>query len=294
MKLRIVNLILTFVMSLTCLGLLIYVGYSWYVSSSQVTAENISFSSMEGADVGYEVTVLGSDGKIISAPVIPDEITMLTIELKDTSAKTINVSMTPKLSFKDVTYTDSTNKLINTITTVVEDPTNQSSSISKVMNAEEFMKYYLVDEYYKYETDGNSITKGDKLYDLTDAQKLEIFSSFYGKYTYSLINKLKYYVSDTLYTSDQYKTNLIDNIATSFTNLSEGLSFDIDITLQPDSTYVGKRYIYFYFDPTDEIFPYGLSSTDANYNSALANYCFYGQNPYFYQTISFDVLTTSS
>lgn len=295
MKLKWFNLILTTVMSITVLALLIYVGYAWYLNSSKAEATNINFETQDSTGDGYTVTIIGTNGKVISAELLPDEITMLSIELEDTSEKTLDITMTPNLSFKEVTYTDNTNKLISTIKTIVEDPTNQTQSITKITSAEEFMRYYLVDEYYEYSVNGNNIEKGDKLYNLTDNEKLEIFSSFYDKQTYSLINKIKYYVSDTLYTSDEYKTNLIDKIGgvnNIFTNLTEGLSFEMNITKQ-DALYKGKKYIYFYFDPTDEIFPYSLPSTDPNYNASLKDYCFYGQNPYFYQTINFEVLSTA-
>ena len=292
MKLKLFNLILTTVMSIVVLGLLIYVGYAWYVSSNSTTATDISFSTQEGADIGYEVTVLGSDGKIISAPVIPDEVTMLTIELRDTSAKSLDVSLTPKLAFKEVVRDNNTN-LITSVKTVVSDPNNITDSITKTTALD---KYYLVDEYYTYTMNGTTPVKGDKVYNLTAAQKQEIFTSFYEKYTYNLISKLKYYVSDTLYTSDQYKTELIDKIGGAnniFTDVSAGINFTVNIT-EDSGIYKGKKYIYLYFDPTDEVFPYGLSSGDAGYNASLANYCFFGQNPYFYQTVKFDVLTVSN
>lgn len=296
MKLKLFKLILTLVMSATVLGLLIYVGYAWYLDSSRVDATNISFSTQEGTGDGYTVTILGTNGKVVSTELLPDEITMLSIELEDTKETEIDVTMTPKLTYKEVEYTDNTKKLIDTIKTIVEDPTDQYASITKTTTAEEFKRYYLVDEYYECQMSGPNLVKGNKLYNLTDEEKLEIFSSFYGKETYNLINKIKYYVSDTFYTSDQYKTNLRDKIGGEnniFTDLSSGLSFKMNITEQPDNLYKGKKYIYFYFDPQDELFPYALPSTDANYNSALANYAFFGQNPYFYQSINFDVLSTS-
>ncbi len=291
MKFRLFNLILATTMSVLCLGLLIFVAYSWYVNSNNVNATNINFSSKDGGDTGYTVTIVGTDGRIISAPLLPDEITMLEVSLDDTSEREIEVSLTPKLEYKEVVR--DTNNLITKIKTVTDDPNGILDSITKITDID---KYYLVDEYYTYTTNDNVITLGDKAYNLTDAEKQEIFTSFYEKYNYSLITKIKYFIADEIYPSTEYKTALIDKINTDFINLKDGLKFSININTpnQNNSGYVGKKYIYFYFDPTDEIFPYGLNSTDTGYNSNLINYCFYGQNPYFYQTIKFEVLTTSN
>lgn len=283
MKWKLFNLIFTTVLSITVLGLLIYVGYAWYIDSSRVSGTNISFSTQDGADVGYEVTILGNDGRIISAPVIPDEVTMLKIDLKDTSAKSLKITMTPKLTFKEVIRDGNTN-LITSVKTVTDDPTGVNNSITTITD---ISKYYLVDEYYTY--DSSTGLKGSKVYNLTDEDKQEIFTSFYEQYTYNLINKLKYYASDTLYTSDEYVEAFYENgnIKDIFQDVSGGVTFTVDIT-QQEALYEGIKYIYLYFDPTDEVFPY------AGENNALANYCFFGQNPYFYQSVKFDVLTVAN
>lgn len=291
MKLRVLYLAFTVLMSATVLGLLVYVGYSWYIDNSQAKVTNVEFNTQEGVSGGFTVTIFTDEGKVVSAPLLPDEITMMKIELRDYEATSFDVQMKPRVSYKEVVR--DSNNLISQVKTITSDPLNKENAITTITDLD---KYYLVDEYYTYTESAGVYTKGNKVYGLTDVQKQEIFSSFYNNDTYDISNKIKYYVSDTLYKSDEYVKELRNKISgpgAIFQNVSDGINFHVDSSEQDDGKKYGERYVYFYFDPTDELFPYGITDTsDPAYNANMANYAFFGQNPYFYQSIRFDVLTT--
>lgn len=311
MKKKMINLIFSGLLSTICLGLLIYVAFAWYIDNKTAQATDISFSTDEMSMTGFSVNVIGPGGKGVSVSVLPDEITELEINMESKISRDVNVNMRGEMHWKDVDFTNNTVK-----TELVE------NDATKVQNTD-LSRYYLVNEYY----DKNTNLKVE----LTDDEKKNIFKSFYESQDndYNIINKVKYFVSDTKIEENNYYEKLLSKLELSENNpwkdVDDGFNFTAHIS--DDSYEVASEYKsgtayytrsgegsnedpYVYSvasDVTSENFSANTYYIYRNYNAKLyvyfyfdptdekfynGNYYFLGQNPYFYQWIKFDVLVT--
>ena len=210
-----INLIFIGVLSTVCLILLIYVAYAWFVDGGRTSATNITFNTDEQKMTGFGVTVVGPGGRGVSVSVLPDEITELEMTMESSTIRNVNVNMRGEMHWKEVNWTNYTVK-----TELVENDANSYQTTN-------LDKYYLVNEYYDKLT--------DEKVELSDTEKRDIFRSFYESSVnnYNIINKVKYYISDTKIEENRYYEDLISKLSlvenNPWKNVGDGFDFDTDV-----------------------------------------------------------------
>lgn len=307
MKKNIIMPLLSTICLAVVLGLLILSMYGWYVTNDKATVSNVNGTS-QGELNGFTITFNNNK----SANVLPGEITCVEMDIESVGANGVTLSFKTNDGWKDLEYSKATKYdsneiyyslndgvytlasgvnqtnygdyyiLNNIINKIYNDSSNPTSYVVQKMSLD---KLYKIDNYY---TVSNHVKGAFKYLEYKD--KKEIFASFYKDSSYSISSKIKMYLTDTEVDILDYE-DLIDEIedgtSTKFKSItSYNANYNLALKDESENEYEKKIYCYLYFEKDDEVFEYSGSNTN------LANTCFYGQNPYYFQTFNIDIFSS--
>lgn len=300
---KIINLIISSLVLTLVLVVSIYTVYSWYVSNNQVTVHGVSGSTLEGNET-YFITFNAGEDKV-ELPLVPSNFSMLKIniscdnntnaELKfdSTITKWKNISTTFSSLDKKVDFEEKVYYRLNEGEYILIDskPADWDTNYSSYYRVNDSIvssldlgtrevqtpleRLYGINSYYNKNNDDSFSLKH-----LSLGEKREEFMKLWRDDSkVNIVNSLRVYVSDTLIEEKNYESTLLpiyeeyrNGGNTSFKRLNEVL-VDYDSINSEGQSF----YFYFYFDERDLYF----NTTGSTY--------FYGENPFFLQTVTLNI-----
>jgi hypothetical protein len=296
MKTRL-NLIISICTLSVTIFILVTLGYSWYVSNETVTANGISGTTGISED-SYIVTFNVGDEKV-DVPMIPGNFSMLQVNISGEGVSNAKLSFgNPKIAWKNIVteysalssavdfeknvYYDSSNNLL---ATKPNDWATNYASYKKVtdniITVEEvgtkevpmpFERLYGVNSYFTKSGEDTYTKKNMAL-----GEKRAEFFKLWKAEGINMSDAISVYISDELIQESDYESELLPLLATDFGPIKNNSA-----TFNGVNSDGKTMYFYFYFDATDTYFK---TSGDTY---------FYGENPYFLQTCTLDLLITKS
>ncbi|MBR6072142.1 MAG: hypothetical protein IKP77_04835 [Acholeplasmatales bacterium] len=295
---RKINLISSLVTLAVTVFLLIAFVYSWYVTNKTVSANAISGTAGDPED-SYIVTFNLGDEKV-DVPMIPGNFSMLQVNISGEGVTNARLAFrTPRIAWKNIVteytalasavdfeknvYYNSDNELLATKPN--DWATNYSSykkvtdnviTVEEVGTKEVSMpleRLYGVNSYF---------TKtGEDTYkkiNMSLGEKRAEFLKLWRAEGIDMSEAISVYVSDELIEEKDYETELLPLYqADEFGPIANN-----NVTFNGVNSNGKTMYFYFYFDATDTYF-----------NTSGDTY-FYGENPYFLQTCTLDLVITKS
>ena len=295
-----INLLLSIITLVVTSSILVMILFGWYVTNEKVSANGIVGESATDTTDGLMVRFNIDDEKV-DVPMIPGNFSELKINVKSESIKGATLKfISPKIGWKNiVTKYTSLNSLVDfepniyyskdsdTYTLIEEKPadwtTNYSSYYSvsdEVITMEDlgetevkmpFERLYGVNSFYS--KNGDTYTKR---YMSLGEKREEFLKLWKDNLKVNMSSSIKVYVSKTKIKLEDYESVLLPKYRNDeFESISDNTVEYDNVTPTGES-----MYFYFYFDETDLYF-----------NTSGSTY-FYGENPFFLQTCTLDLLIT--
>ncbi len=295
-----INVILSIISLVVTSGILIAILFGWYVTNEKVSANGIAGSSATETNDGL-IIKFNIDDDIVDVPIIPGNFSELRVNVMSETIQGATLKFnTPKIGWKNITtrYTALSSKVdfekniyysksgdnYSLISTKPNDWDTSYSSYYKVddevVTMEDlgetevnmpFERLYGVNSYYS--KDGNDY--GLKYMSL--GEKREEFLKLWKDSTkVNMSSYIKVYVSKTKVNLEDYESVLLPKYRNDeFSPISNNTVEYDNVTAEGEA-----MYFYFYFDETDLYF-----------NTSGSTY-FKGENPFFLQTCTLDLMIT--
>ena len=296
-----VSLILSIISLVVTSGMLIIFLFGWYVTNQKVTASGIAGSSADETSDGLIVRFNVDDEKV-DVPMIPGNFSELKVTLSSDSITGATLKfISPKMGWKNITtkYTALSSlvdfesniyysKSGDDYSLIAEKPNDWSTNYSSYYKVEDevvtmedlgeievkmpFERLYGVNSYYSKDGE-DSYTK--KYMSLGEKRE-EFLKLWKNDSKVNMSSYIKVYVSSTKIELDDYDSVLLPKYRNDeFSPINDNTVEYDNVTAQGES-----MYFYFYFDETDLYF-----------NTSGDTY-FYGENPFFMQTCTLDLMIT--